>query len=100
MILPRGPMCCSYAEIAMAKYDSLANELHLKPKIWKRFRDDIFTLWEHGTDTLPSFLDYLNGMDTTGKIKFAMEIASKNGLEFLDLKLKIEDQSRCVCKTN
>ena len=30
-------------------------------------------------------------MDTTGKIKFTMEIASENGLEFLDLKLKIAE---------
>ena len=88
----QGPhMSCSYADIAMAKYDSLANEFHLKPKIWKRFRDDIFTLWEHGIDTLPSFLDYLNGIDTTGKIKFTIEIAGENGLEFLDLKLKIAE---------
>ena len=65
-------MSCSYVDIVMAKYDFLANEFHLKPKIWKRFRDDIFTLWEHCVDTLPSFLDYLNGMDTTGKIKFTM----------------------------
>ena len=84
-------MSCSYGDIAMAKYDFLANEFHLKPKIWKRFRDDIFTLWEHGVDTLPSFLDYLNGIDTTGEIKFIMEIASENGLEFLDLKLKISE---------
>ena len=88
----QGPhMPCSYADIAMVKYDFLANQFHLKPKIWKRFRDDIFTLWEHGVDTLPSFLDYLNGMDTTGKIKFTMEIASENGLEFLGLKWKIAE---------
>ena len=30
-------------------------------------------------------------MDTTGKIKFTMEIASENGLEFFDLKLKIAE---------
>ena len=88
-------MSCSYADIAMAKYDFLANQFHLKPKIWKRFKDDIFTLWEHGVDTLPSFFDYLNGVDTTGKIKFTKEIASENGLQFLDLKLKIaEDKIR------
>ena len=88
----QGPhMSCSYADIALAKYDFLANQFHLKPKILKRFRDDIFTLWKHGVDTLPSFLDYLNGMDTTGKIKFTMEIASENGLEFLDLKSKIAE---------
>ena len=84
-------MSCSYADIAMAKYDFLANQVHLKPKIWKRFRDDIFTLWEHGVETLTSFLDNLNGMDITGKIQFIMEIASENGLEFLGFKLKIAE---------
>ena len=32
----QGPhMSCSYADIVMVKYDFLANEFHLKPKIWK-----------------------------------------------------------------
>ena len=84
-------MSCSYADIAMAKYDSLANKFHLKPCVWKRFRDDVFVLWEHGTASLSSILDYLNTMDKTGKIKFTMEIASDTGLEFLDLKLKISE---------
>ena len=34
----------------------------------ERFRDDIFVLWEHGTASLFSFLDYLNTMDKTGKM--------------------------------
>ena len=48
-------------------------------------------IWEHGTASLFSFLDYLNTMDKTGKIKFTMEIAGDTGLEFLDLKLKISE---------
>ena len=84
-------MSCSYADIAMAKYDSLANKFHLKPSVWKRFRDDVFVLREHGTASLSSFLDYLNTMDKTGKIKFTMEIAGGTGLEFLDLKLKTNE---------
>ena len=84
-------MSCSYADIAMAKYDSLANNFHLKPNVWKRFRDDIFVLWEHGTASLFSFLDFLNTMDKAGKIKFTMEIAGDTGLEFLDLKLKFNE---------
>ena len=88
----QGPhMSCSYAGIAIVKYDALANDVYLKTKIWKGFRDEIFTLCEHGINTLPSFLDYLNGMDTTGKIKFTMDIAGENGSEFLDLKLKIAE---------
>ena len=84
-------MSCSYADIAMAKYDSLASKFHLKPSVWKRFRDDVFVSWEHGTASPSSFLDYLNTMDKTGKIKFTMEIAGDTGLEFLDLNLKIDE---------
>ena len=86
---------CSYADIAMAKYDSLASKFNLRPRIWKRFRDDIFVLWEHGIACLPLFLEYLNSIDKTDKINFAMEIVSDTGLELLDLKLKIvEDKIR------
>ena len=84
-------MSLPYTDIAMAKYNSLANNFHLKPSVWKRFRDDIFVLWEHGTASFFFLLDYLNTMDKTGKIKFTMEIAVDTGLGFLDLKLKINE---------
>ena len=88
----QGPhMSCSYSDIAMAKYDFLASNFHLKPSVWKRFRDDIFVLLVHGTASLFSFLDYLITMDKTGKIKFTVEIAGDTGLEFLDLKFKINE---------
>ena len=59
------------------------------PKVWKRFRDDVFVVWTQDTAKLPSFLDYLNNIDETGKIKFTMQVADEvNGLEFLDLKIK------------
>ena len=47
----------------------------------------------YGNMVLPlsPFLDYLNTMDKTGKIKFTMEIAGDISLEFLDLKLKINE---------
>ena len=38
-----------------------------------------------------SFLDYLNTIDKTGKIKFTMEIAGDTGLGVLDLKLNIKE---------
>ena len=89
----QGPhMSCSYADIAMAYHDRKALSYFLSPTTWKRFRDDIFVAWEHGTDTLPSFLDYLNNVDEVGKIKFTMEIADQEkGLEFLDLGIKCVD---------
>ena len=84
-------MSCSYADIGMAKYHSLTNNFHLKPSVWKRFSDDSFVLTEHGTASLFSFLDYLNTMDKTGKIKFIMEIGGDTDLEFFDLQLKIKE---------
>ena len=84
-------MSCFYADIAMAKYDFLANNFHLKLSVWKRFRDDTFVLWEHGTASLFSFLDYLDTMDKAGKIKFTMETDGDAGLQVLDLKLKINE---------
>ena len=38
------------------------------------------------------YLDYLNNLDDIGKIKFTMQVAEENGLEFLDLKLKIDER--------
>ena len=88
----QGPhMSCSYSDIAMAHFDIRAENYDLKPTVWKRFRDDVFSVWTHDVNTLPVFLDYLNNIDSTGKIKFTMQIADDNGLEFLDLKLKIQN---------
>ena len=82
-------MSCSYSSIAMAGHDSKALMHDFPPKVWKRFRDDVFVVWTHDTAKLLSFLDYLNNIDETGKIKFTMQIADEvNGLEFLDLKIK------------
>ena len=85
-------MSCPYADIAKADFDKEALEYHLSPTMWKRFRDDVFVLWPHGRESLVSFLDYINTLDPTGKIKFTTEAAEPgNYLEFLDLKLKWEN---------
>ena len=76
----------------MAKYHSPANKLRLNLSVWKRFRDDVFVLWKHGTASLSlSFLDYLNTEDITSKIKFTMGNAGDKGLVLFDLKLKIKE---------
>ena len=89
----QGPhMSCSYADIAMADFDKEASEYHFTPTRWKRFRDDIFVLWPHGRESVVLFLDYINTLDPTEKIKFIMEVAEPgNYLEFLDLKRKWEN---------
>ena len=57
--------------------------------VWKRFRDDVFVVWTHGPASVSLFLEYLNKIDKTGKIQFTMQAAGNDGLEILDLKLKI-----------
>ena len=84
-------MSCSYSDIAMSKFDTAALQYHFQPTLWKRLRDGILTIWTHGSDTLESFLDYLNQIDSTGKIKFTMQVQDENGIEFLHLKLKLEN---------
>ena len=43
-----------------------------------------------------SFLDYLNQIDSTGKIKFPIQVQDEDGIEFLDLKLKLENSKVAV----
>ena len=48
----------------------------------KNYHDDILTIWTHDSDTLESFLDYLNQIDSTGKIKFTMQVQGEDGTVF------------------
>ena len=82
-------MSCSYADLALATFNNRALAYNCCPTMWKRFRDDVFVVWVHGSAALNLFLDYLNNLDDTGKIKFTMQVANENGHDLLDLKLKI-----------
>ena len=89
--MAQGPhMSCSYGDITMAVYDEKAMDHPFKPLIWKRFRDDVIALWIHSNEDANHYLDYLNTIDASGKIRFTMETETENGLEFLDLRLKLK----------
>ena len=83
-------MSCSYSDIAMAVYDEKAMDHPFKPLIWKRFRDDVIALWIHSNEDANHYLDYLNTIEASGKIRFIMETETENSLEFLDLRLKLK----------
>ena len=86
----QGPhMSCSHADLALASYDSKAPAFDLSPTMWKRFRDDVFVVWAHGPASVSLFLEYLNKIDKMGKIQLTMQAVGDDGLEFLDLKLKM-----------
>ena len=90
----RPHMSCSYANIALATFDNhaLAYNCRQSHNV-EMFRDDVFVVWVRGSVVL---LDYINNLDDPGKIKFTMQVAEENGLEFLYLKLKIVEGKRNV----
>ena len=83
-------MSCCYSDIAMAVYDEKAMDPPFKPLIWKLFRDDVIVLWIHSNEDSNHYLDYLNTIDASGKIRFAMETETENGLEFFYDRLKLK----------
>ena len=71
----------SYANIFMARFEEDAlDNYHLKPLIWKRFIDNIFTIWAHGKEELEKSVEYLN---IHKSIKFTCE-HSTTEIPFLD----------------
>ena len=89
-------MSYSYSDIAMSKFDAAALQNHFQPTLWKRFWDDLLTICTHCSDTLESILDYLNQIDSTGKIKFTMKVQEEERIEFLGLELKLENSKIAV----
>ena len=86
-------MSCSYSDITIQCFDVKALEYTPATISWKRLKDDIFIVWPHSIDEHDIFFDYMNKVDPTKKIQFTMEV-SIDTLEFLDLKLKFDKESK------
>ena len=90
----QGPhMSCSYSDITIQYFDVKILEFNLPVICWKRFRDDIFVVWPHTLEELQVFFNYMNNIDQSKKIQFTMEVA-KDSLEFLELKLMFDKESK------
>ena len=61
-----------------------------KPKIWKRYVDDTFTILDR--DRVDSFLQHLNSQQPT--IRFTMETKNDNKIAFLDASVSREPDGR------
>jgi hypothetical protein len=70
------PNSCSYADLATVPIDDLIFESQKRDftelYLYKKFRDDVFSLWTGDVYRLDDFLDFINTLDTN--IKFTMEI--------------------------
>lgn len=58
--------------------------------MWRRYVDDTFVLWTHGTDQLEEFHDYLNNQQP--QIQFTKEVENDNHINSLDVLVKKENR--------
>ena len=81
----------AYANHFMQGLDEhLLSEPILQPRIWLRYIDDIFFIWEHTEPELIKWHQHLNSIHNT--IKFTMEHSRKE-TSFLDTLVKIDKNS-------
>jgi peptide-methionine (R)-S-oxide reductase len=82
----------SFANIFMADFEErYVYTYPTQPKIWLRYIDDIFMIWDHDKDSLDSFLNYLN--ECHHRIKFTSEI-SDSFVNFLDTSVHIDNNRK------
>ena len=75
-------MAVAFANIFMAEVETqILNQSALKPLIWKRYIDDIFSIWNVNKDEVTQFIKQANNHHPT--IKFTAEI-SDTEITFLD----------------
>jgi len=74
----------SFASIYMTDWEKKAASYHLTPRLWVRFIDDIFGIWDHGAESLKTFHHFLNALD--GNISVDLQ-CSASSIRFLDLEL-------------
>ena len=60
----------------------------LKPRLWRRFVDDVLLIWQHGLDTLPEFHNHINSLSES--IKFTVEKEQEGAMNFLDMRIAKE----------
>ena len=79
-------MARNYAILFMsALEEKILESAPLKFRVWWRYIDDIFFIWEHGEDSLNLFLEHLNKAHPT--IKFMAEY-SRSKIYFPDVSVR------------
>ena len=72
----------SFANIFMAKIETAIIDQHsTKPLVWKRYIDDVFSLWDTNREEINNFIEHANNYHPT--IKFTADISDKE-IIFLD----------------
>jgi hypothetical protein len=81
------PLSPLLANMYMEWFEQKAIETsHTKPRMWLRYVDDTFTIWQHGNNQLETFKDHLNSIAPT--IRFTMEKEEEGKIPFLDVNVQ------------
>ena len=75
------PLSPIVANIFMEEFKTSA----LQPKLWLRYVDDTFIIWQHSKQQLDNFFQHLNNQQSN--IKFTMETEDQRSLPFLDVRI-------------
>ena len=87
------PLSPVVANIFMEDFENTALlTADLSPKVWFRYVDDTFVVWQHGRNKLEDFLTHLNTLHE--RIKFTMELESSGTIPFLDV--LVEKSTDCL----
>ena len=75
-------MAVAFANLFMAEIETkMLNQSNIKPRVWKRYIDDIFSLWDASKQDIDQFIEQANTIHPTIKLK--AEISEKE-ITFLD----------------
>ena len=75
-------MAVAFANLFMAEIETkMLDESRIKPKVWKRYIDDVFSLWDVNRKDIDLFIEQANTFHPT--TKFTAEISEKE-ITFLD----------------
>ena len=78
-------MAVAFANVFMAKIEKgIISKSKIKPLVWKRYNDDVFSVWHTTEDNIEQFVQRANNYHDT--IKFTAEI-SDSEITFLDTKV-------------
>ena len=66
----------------------ILKKIKKKSNLWWRYIDDIFSLWEHGEESLKEFINETNSFHST--IKFTADL-SKEKVNFLDVEVTLNN---------
>ena len=80
------PLSPIVANIFMEEFETSAlQQATHQPKLWLRYVDDTFIIWQHSKQQLDNFFQHLNNQHSN--IKFTMETEDQGSLPFLDVRI-------------